>query len=228
MAPALEKGNHSGAIRTAQAKGAQTMIRLYDFTLSGNAHKVRNLLALLGVEYERVPVDLLAGEHRSAAFLGKNAFGQVPVLVDGDLVVRDSSAILVYLARKYGAGDWLPVDAEGEARVQEWLATAASAIVEGPSRARLIELFGAEGDLEAARASAHETLARFDAHLADRPFLVGDRPTIADVANHSYIALAPDGGVELGAYPNVRRWIERLETLPGFESVPVAPAAEAA
>ena len=107
-------------------------IRLYDFPLSGNAHKVRNLLALLGVDYERVPVDLAAGEQRTRAFEDLNPFRQVPVLVDGATVVRDSSAILVYLARKFGRGAWLPVDAEGEARVQEWLATASTAIADGP------------------------------------------------------------------------------------------------
>ena len=196
------------------------MIRLYDFTLSGNAHKVRNLLSLLAVEHERVPVDLLAGEQRTPEFQALNPFGQVPVLVDGDTVVRDSSAILVYLGRKYGAGDWLPVDAAGEARVQEWLATASTEVAEGPGRARLIELFGAEGDLEAARERAHALLARFEAHLAERPFLATGRPTIADVANYSYIALAPDGGVSLDAYPNVRTWLERLEKQPGFEPAP--------
>ncbi len=201
------------------------MIRLYDFTLSGNAHKVRNLLSLLGVEHERVPVELTAGEQHSPEFLARNPFGQVPVLVDGDTQVRDSGAILVYLGRKLGGGEWLPVDAEGEARVQEWLATASGAIAEGPSRARLIELFGADGDIEAARERSHQVLGIFEAHLAEHPFLAAARPTIADVANYSYIALAPDGGVSLDAYPNVRAWLERLEKLPGFEPVPVRPEA---
>ena len=121
------------------------MTRLYDFTLSGNAHKVRNQLSLLGVEHERVPVDLVGGEQRSREFLALNPFGQVPVLVDDDIVLRDSSAILVYLARKYGRGDWLPVDAEGEARVQEWLAVATDAVANGPAFARLIASSAAWG-----------------------------------------------------------------------------------
>ncbi len=202
------------------------MIRLYDFELSGNAHKVRNLLSLLGVAHEIVPVALSEGEHKSPSFLARNPFGQVPVLVDGDTVVRDSSAILVYLGRKFGTGEWLPVDAVGEARVQEWLATASTSVADGPAFARLIELFGAAGDLEAARQRAHAVLAIFEAHLDHNPFLAANRPTIADIANHSYIALAPDGGVELDAYPNVRAWLERLQKLPGFVSVPVRPEAE--
>jgi glutathione S-transferase len=201
------------------------MTRLYDFELSGNAHKVRNLLSLLGVPHELVPVALGEGEHKEPAYLARNPFGQVPVLVDGDSVIRDSSAILVYLGRKFGGGEWLPVDAEGEARVQEWLATASTHIADGPAHARLIELFGAAGDMEAAREKAHVVLAIFEAHLEERAFLAADRPTIADVANYSYIALAPDGGVQLDAYPNVRAWLERLEKLPGFVPVPVRPDA---
>ena len=199
------------------------MIRLYDFTLSGNAHKVRNLLSLLAIEHERIPVDLVAGEQRGAAFRSLNPFGKVPVLIDDDVVLRDSSAILVYLGRKFGGADWLPVDAEGEARVQEWLVTASTDIAEGPGFARLIELFGADGDIAAARKRAHAVLAIFEAHLEREPFLAAERPTIADVANYSYIALAPDGGVSLAPYPHVRSWLERLEKLPGFEVAPARP-----
>lgn len=201
------------------------MIRLYDFELSGNAHKARNLLSLLAVDHELHPVDLGAGEHREPDFLALNPFAQVPVLVDGDQVIRDSSAILVYLARKFGQGDWLPVDAAGEAHVQEWLATASRVDAAGPGFARLIVLFGADGDLAEAQGRAHDVLRHFEAHLDGRAYLVGDRPTIADVANHSYIALAPDGGVSLEAYPRVRAWLERLEKLPGFVSAPLRPEA---
>jgi glutathione S-transferase len=170
-----------------------------------------------------VPVNLLGGEQRKPEFLALNPFGKVPVLVDEDVVVRDSGAILVYLGRKYGRGDWLPVDAEGEARVQEWLAVAADEVANGPGFARLIALFGAVGDLDAARRRSHDLLARFDAHLQVHPFLAADRPTIADIANYSYIALAPDGGVSLDVVPAVRAWCERLEKLPGFAPVPERP-----
>lgn len=201
------------------------MIRLYDFPLSGNAHKVRNLLSLLGLEFERVDVDLAGGEQRSPGFLARNPFGQVPVLVDGDFVVRDSGAILVYLARKFGRGEWLPIDAEGEARVQEWLATASTRVADGPARIWLMKLFDAPGDIDAVREQARDTLERIEAHLEGRRFLAVDRPTIADIANHSYIAMSPSVGLALDAYPNVRAWIERLEKLPGFYPVPRPPEA---
>jgi len=198
------------------------MIRLYDFHLSGNAHKVRNQLSLLAVPHERVNVDLLAGEQRQPEFLALNPFGKVPVLVDGDVVLRDSSAILVYLGRKYGRGEWLPVDALGEARVQEWLAIASNEVANGPGFARLITVFGAAGDLADAQQRSHALLARFEDHLAEHSFLAGDQPSIADVASYSYIALAPDGGVSLESYPALRAWLERLEKLPGFEPAPQA------
>ena len=199
------------------------MIQLYDFYLSGNAHKVRNQLSLLGIEHERKTVDLVAGEQRGEELLALNPFGKVPVLVDDDVVVRDSSAILVYLGRKYGQGHWLPVDAEGEARVQEWLAVASDEVAHGPGLARLIVLFGAEGDLAAARERSHTLLARFERHLTKNKYLAGESPTIADIANYTYIAVAPDGGVELDAYPAVRAWLARLEKLPSFEAAPVRP-----
>lgn len=196
------------------------MIHLYDFHLSGNAHKVRNMLSLLDVDYERVRVDLLAGKQRRPEFTEMNPFGHVPVLVDDGIVIRDSSAILVYLGRKYGRGRWLPVDALGEARVAEWLATATSDVSEGPGRARLIEIFGASGNLADARQIAHRVFEVFDRHLESNAFLACSVPTIADIANYTGLALAPEGGVEIQRYQNVRRWFERLAKIPGFEVAP--------
>ena len=196
------------------------MIQLHDFQLSGNAHKVRNMLSLLGVEYERIRIDLLAGKHRREDFMTLNPFGRVPVLVDDGVVIRDSSAILVYLGRKYGRGEWLPVDALGEARVAEWLATATSEVSEGPGRARLIEIFGAAGDLVAARILAHRVFEVFDRHLESNPFLACRMPTIADIANYTCLALAPEGGIDIRPYKNVLRWFDRLSKLPGFLVAP--------
>ena len=196
-------------------------MRLYDFELSGNAHKIRNQLALLGIEYQRVTVDLVKGEQHGETFRALNPLGQVPVLVDEDVVVRDSNAILVYLGRLFGRGEWLPVDAEGEARVQEWLAFSADKVTNGPAFARLITVFGADGDLDQAQKRARDVLEQIDTHLDGRAFLAGERATIADIANYSYIALAPDGGVALDGYPNILAWIKRLEALPGFQPAPI-------
>jgi glutathione S-transferase len=204
-------------------------IQLYRHELSGHAHRVETFLSLLQKDYELVDVDLMAGEQRTEDFLKLNPFGQVPVIVDGDVILSDSTAILVYLARKYGP-EWLPGDALGQARVQRWLSVASGEVAAGPGAARLVKLFGAPLDHEAAAAKAHKLLAQIDSHLSQSSFLAADLPTIADLAVYTYVAHAPEGGVSLQDYPNVRGWISRLEALPNFvrmkQSLATIPAAE--
>ncbi len=191
-------------------------LTLHRFPLSGHAHRAELLLSLLGLKTTLVDVDLRAGAQKQPAFLALNRFGQVPVLVDGDDVVADSNAILVYVARKYGGEQWLPSDPLQAARVQRWLSVAAGPIASGPARARLITVFGARFDAAETIAQSHKLLQVVEAELAGRDWLVGDRPTIADVAGYTYIAHAPEGNVALEAYPNVRAWLRRIESLPGF------------
>ncbi|MCL4162893.1 UNVERIFIED_CONTAM: hypothetical protein GTU68_060286, partial [Idotea baltica] len=126
-------------------------IRIHSFPLSGHCHRVQLFAGLTGIGHELVPVDLAAGEHKRDPFLALNPAGKVPVIEDGDVVIADSTAILVYLARKY-APDWLPADAVGEARVQRFLSLAANEIANGPAAARLVTVFGAELDAERAKA----------------------------------------------------------------------------
>lgn len=203
------------------------MITLYDFPLSGHAHRVRLMLSLLKLDYERVPVDLRAGEQKSADFLALNPFGVVPVLVDREQVLRESTAILTYLALRYGP-EWLPTDPVGQAEVQAWLATASKDIATGPGAARLVTVFGADLDHPALIEKSHALLGVIDAHLDGRDWLAVDRPTIADIAAYSYIAHAPEGHVDLAAYGNVRRWLDNVERLPGFVAMPKTDVARAA
>ena len=105
------------------------------------------------------PVDLMAGAHKQPAFLQMNRFGQVPVLDDGGVIVSDSNAILVYLAKKHRRADWLPETPEGAAAVQRWLSVAAGQIAFGPAAARLVTLFGAKFNAEEVIARAHAILA---------------------------------------------------------------------
>src|SRR5688572_20069400 len=93
-------------------------MKLYYHPLSGHAHRVRLFLSLIGVAHELVQVDLMAGAHKAPAFLQMNRFGQVPVLDDDGVIVSDSNAILVYLAKKHRRGDWLPETPESAAAVQ--------------------------------------------------------------------------------------------------------------
>ncbi|MFT4520668.1 MAG: glutathione S-transferase [Halioglobus sp.] len=192
-------------------------ITLYRHALSGHSHRAQLLLSLLGLDAKLVDVDLAAGEHKQAEFLKRNRFGQVPVLEDGDIVIADSSAILVYLAEQYDPSrSWLPADPVAAAQVQRFLSTAAGQIAFGPAAARLVNVFGAALDHERAIEVAHNVLGVLESHLGGREWLVGNNPTIADVANYAYIAHAPEGDVSLDSYPNVLAWLGRIAALPGF------------
>lgn len=199
-------------------------MKLYHHPLSGHAHRARLFVSLLGLPHELVEVDLMAGAHKSPDFLKLNPFGQVPVLDDDGVVVADSNAILVYLAKKAGRGDWLPEDPSGAAAVQRWLSVAAGEVAYGPAAARLVTVFGAKFNPDEVIGRAHTLLARLESRLSGQDWLVGDHPTIADVAIYSYVARAPEGNVDLSGYPAVRAFLRRIEGLPGFVPFAQTPA----
>jgi len=199
-------------------------IRLYLDPRSGHCHRVQLLLEMLELPYEAIDVDIPAGENRSAEYLAKNRFGQVPVIDDHGTVIADSNAILVYLARRYGDTRWLPDDPLGAARVQRWLSAAAGPIAFGVAAARLVTVFGVPLDAAGAIARGHQFLRVLEAELADREFLATDEATIADLACYSYVAHAPEGNVSLDDYPNVRAWLSRVESLPHFVPMPATAA----
>jgi len=195
-------------------------IKLYNFPKSGHAHRIELMLSLLNLPTELVLVDLAKGAHKQPDFLALNPFGQVPVIDDNGTVIADSNAILVYLAKKYDNGTWLPEEPAAAARVQRWLSVAAGPLAFGPAAARLVTVFGAAFNTDEVIARAHTLLKVIDAELAKVPFLAGSTPTIADIANYSYIAHAPEGNVSLEPYANVRSWLARIESLPGFVAMP--------
>lgn len=195
-------------------------IKLYHFPRSGHAHRVQLMLSLLDLPVELIFVDLAKGAHKQADFLAINSFGQVPAIDDNGMVLADSNAILVYLAQKYAHGRWLPTDPIGAARVQRWLSVAAGPLHAGPATARLITVFGASHNAEEVIARSHALLKVIDQELSNSRYLVGDTPTIADIAGYSYIAHAPEGNVSLDDYPHVRAWLARIEALPGFVGMP--------
>ncbi len=194
-------------------------LTLHGSPLSGHVHRVVLLLRMLGVPYrfQNAPCEVRA----TPAFRALNPLGQVPVLQDGDLVLADSNAILVYLARRHDpAGTWLPTDPLGQARVQRFLSLAAGEVAFGPAAARAITLWGYPGDPDRARAIAAQLLRFLDDHLATRRFLAAEAPTIADLACYSYVAHAPEGRIPLEPYPAVRAWLARIEALDGFVPLP--------
>lgn len=199
-------------------------MKIHHHLLSGHCHRVVLFASLLGVTHELVEVDLKAGAHKAPGFLALNPFGQVPVLEDDGVAIADSNAILVYLAKKTGRTDWLPEDALGAATVQRWLSVAAGEIAYGPAAARLVTVFGAGFNTDEVIARAHAILDKLERHLTARDWLVADHPTIADVAIYSYVARAPEGNVDLSAYSAVRRFLHRVESLPGFVPFVQTPA----
>ena len=198
-------------------------ITLFGFKLSGHSHRAEVMLRLLQLPYEFRAVNLRGGEQKSAAFLQLNPFGTVPVIDDGGTVIADSVAILVYLATAYDpARRWLPVEAKQAAQVQRWLSVAQGPVYNGPAMARMVKLFGVAADYERCKAIAATLFSVLESHLGPRDFLVGDGPTIADIALYSYIAVSADGGLSLADYGAIRAWIARLEALPHFEPMPVS------
>lgn len=196
------------------------MIQLYDFVLSGNCHKVRLLLSILNLDYESVPVNLKAGEHKTERFLQLNPCGQVPVFVDGDVILRDSQAILVYLARRYGGEDWLPLEPEAIAKIMQWLSFAANEIANSLAAARRYFIFQGQLDIDLTQQKAYQVLQILDRHLTNNQWLECSHPTIADLACFPYVGLAADAKVALDNYPHVIAWCDRIKRLPGYVSMP--------
>jgi glutathione S-transferase len=195
-------------------------MKLYDLELSGNCYKVRLFAALAKIPLEMVPVDFMGGEHKRPPLTNLNPWGELPILEDGKVILRDSQAILVYLAAQYGDENWLPRDATGLGEVMQWLSTSANELQNGPCAARLADKFGYAIDKANTLERAARILPLIEAHLAAHQWLALGRPTIADCAVMPYVALAPEGGISLEAYPNIRQWIARIKALPGFIPMP--------
>jgi glutathione S-transferase len=206
-----------------------TAITLYDFELSASCYKVRLFLSFLKLDYRRVAVDFYPGlAHRRQEFLALNPLGQVPVIVDGDLVIRDAQAILTYLAKRYEPTDrWLPGEPAPFAAVMSWLFFTASELSTATA-ARLHDLLEFPADAAAAKAAARRAFRVMDDHMTQREFdgaswFVGDGPTLAEVALFPSIALSRDFGQEHDEFAALRRWMRRVRRLDGFIAMPGIP-----
>lgn len=194
-------------------------LKLHDFAMSGHCYRVRLFLSLLDLPHTVIPVDLRAGAHKTPEFLRLNPFGQVPVLEDGELVITDSNAILVYLAERHAPESWYARDPAGKAAIQRWLSVAAGPLAFYPAAARRANVFKQPLD-GALITQAHNLFKVIEATLGKTPFLTGKNPTIADLAIYSYTATAPEGNVSLDDYPGIRAWLGRIEALPGYVPIP--------
>jgi glutathione S-transferase len=193
-------------------------LRLYDYAASANCLKVRVLLALLRRPYARVPIDIFAGETLTEQFAALNPARATPVLELPDgTCLAESGAILFHLAE---GTPYLPQDPVDRAQVLRWLFVEQTEVIPtmGGLRFRLAtgRLRAEDPDAIRRHAGSLEVLALYEGRLREREFLVGERCTIADIAGHAYIHVAPEAGVDLAGFPAVRAWLARIEALPGF------------
>lgn len=190
---------------------------LYDSRVSGNCYKVRLLLAQLGIPYERRELDVVDRSNRPDVLGGLNPALRVPTLVlDDGRSLGESNAIAWYLA---DGTAFVPADRYERAQVLQWqffeqydhepnVAVARFWLTKRPGEVepeRLAEL----------HAGGHRALRAMERHLDGRTFLVGGRYTIADVSLYAYTHVAAEGGFDLGSYPAVRAWLERVAAQPG-------------
>jgi glutathione S-transferase len=190
-------------------------VRLYDYAASANCYKPRLLLALLEREYERVPVDIFAGDTLTEDFAALNPARETPVLeLDDGTVLTQSNAILWFL----GEGTaFLPESGLERAQVVQWLCFEQERVMSGIGGARFRILTGRNPELIGPRfALGRSALSMLEGRLIGRPFLVGDSCSIADLANFAYAHLAEDAGYRLADYPAVNAWLERVTALRRF------------
>lgn len=192
-------------------------VRLFDYAASANCLKVRLLLRQLGVPYERVAVDIFAGDTLTAEYADVNPLRTTPVLeLDDGRRLPESNAILLYLAR---GTPFLPDDPFELARVVGWLLFEQTDVMAtmGGLRFRLAtgRLAAGDPDVSRRRRGAEEALRFLDDHLRTRRFLVDERYTIADVAVYGYAHVAHEAGLDMSLYPAVTGWLVRVAAQPG-------------
>jgi glutathione S-transferase len=202
-------------------------MRLHSAPRSGNSYKVRLLLGLLGTRYEIINYDTRGGETHAPQFLENvNPDGKIPVLeLEDATMLPESGAILHYLAE---GTPYLPEEKLERAQVLRWMFFEQYSLLPNLSRPRLWRMWEVEitpqreAELEQFFEQGYRALSVMERHLSDRrEFFVGDRPTVADVALYVYPSVAHEGGFDLGSYPAVRVWLERVAALPGY--VPLKP-----
>ena len=200
---------------------------LYDYVLSGNCYKIRLFASLLNVEFDSVAVDFHPGqEHKSEDFLQRFPAGTLPILVTDKLVMTETPAMLAWMAASFDAArSWMPSsDPEKTAMIMQWLGFS-SRLTATVGEARLRSMLNRDIDVDKAMAGAVRALRELEAHLTEQSirghmWIVGDSPTIADIACFPYTALSPDAGIEHDAYPAIRNWLHAVRSLDRFITMP--------
>ena len=194
-------------------------MRLYNSPVSGNCYKVRLLLAQLGIPYEREDLDVVDRSNRKDVLDGLNPDLRVPTLVlDDGRPIAESGAILWY----FGEGTkFVPEDRYDRAKMLQWMFFEQYTHEPAIAVVRFLVAFSGEAEryasvVERKTADGYRALDSMEQHLAAAgPFLVGDRVSLADIALYAYTHVAHEGGFELGGYPAIGAWLERVAAEPG-------------
>ena len=193
---------------------------LYDNAISGNCYKVRLLFSLLGIEYERRELDVVDRSDRAEGLGELNPGLRVPTLVlDDGRPLAESDAILVYFAE---GTEYLPAERYARAQVLQWMFFEQYSHEPNIAVLRFWAEAGIEGDpreVAAKREGGYRALEAMERHLAGREFLVGEAPTVADLALYAYTHVADEGGFEMGRFRAIGAWLERIRTLPGYTPI---------
>jgi len=183
------------------------------------------MCALLALEHDWIPIDILRGETRSDSFLALNPNGQIPVCVtDDNEVLTESNAILFYLAE---GSDYWPLGRLLQARVLEWQCFEQYSHEPTIAVARFIKVYQQLPDsrmdeYKSKLKAGYRALDLMEKHLEKRDFLVGEHCSIADISLFAYTHVAHEGGFDLSIYPSIKKWITTIESLPGFVAMPAA------
>ena len=195
---------------------------LHEYSDSGNCYKVRLTAVLAGRPIERREYDILKGETRTPEFLANvNANGRIPVLQVGDRFIPESNAACHYLA---DGSALIPEDTFDHADMLRWMFWEQYNHEPNIATVRFwIARVGVDNltDLQrlqmpAKREAGNAALKLMDEHLADRDWFVGDRPSLADICLFAYTHVAGEGEFDLGGYPHVIQWIERVKAQPNY------------
>jgi glutathione S-transferase len=193
-------------------------VLLYDNPVSGNCYKVRLILSLLGIGFERRELSVVDHSNRAEVLGGLSPSLNVPtaVLEDGR-PLAESNAILWYFA---DGSRYLPDDPYQRAQALQWMFFEQYKHEPAIAVVRFWVAFSEDpppaADIEARRAAGRAALEAMDRHLGDHDYFVGERFTIADISLYAYTHVAPEGGFDLEPYPAVRAWLERVAAQPGF------------
>lgn len=190
-------------------------MKLYDYLPSGNSYKIRLLAAYLGLTYDWVNLDIIKGETQTPDFKDKNPAGQIPLLeLDDGRHIAESGAILYFLAE---GTPYFPASAFDQAKCLQWMFFEQYKHEPSIAVARFIRHYAMEArqsELPALTTKGYAALDVMEAHLARRLYFVGSGPTIADIALYAYTHVAGEGGFDMGGYPNILAWLDRMSDHP--------------